>query len=65
MGRGVKGLKRRGLVAVDKTFKKAPLSAVGYTAEHRYTLQEPFGPVGRAAKSFDPRRAVQREGRHG
>jgi hypothetical protein len=47
ISRGLAGLQKHGLTTVDKTYKKAPLSAVGYTAEHHYTLQAPFGPVGR------------------
>lgn len=47
IARGIDGLVKQGLLRVNKTFKKAPLSPVGYTAEHRYTLREPFGPVGR------------------
>jgi hypothetical protein len=46
ISRGIDGLAKRGLIRVDKTYKQAPLSAVGYTAEHHYTLLEPFGPVG-------------------
>lgn len=49
--RGVARLSTRGLLAIDKTFKKAPLSPLGYTAEHRYTLQAPFGPIGKASAS--------------
>lgn len=49
VARGVSGLSNRGLLIVNKRFKKAPLSAVGYTAEHRYTLQPPFGPIGVAS----------------
>ncbi len=44
--RGVAGLGSRGLLETSKEFKTAPLSAVGYTARHRYTLQPPMGPVG-------------------
>lgn len=47
ISRGLLGLQRRDLLSVDKSYKKAPLSAVGYTAEHRYTLKPPLGPVGR------------------
>ena len=64
IGRGVAGLRRRGLLTVSQTFKKAPLSAVGYTAEHHYTLQPPFGPMGRRSSSA-PRhlgRPLNREG---
>lgn len=49
VGRGVAGLERKGLLRVEKRYKKAPLSAVGYTAENRYTLLAPFGPVGYAS----------------
>jgi hypothetical protein len=48
--RGLSGLQRHNLLTVDKTYKSAPLSAVGYTAEHRYTLKAPFGPMGRTPK---------------
>ncbi len=51
VARGIDGLLKQGLLRVDKTFKKAPLSPIGYAAEHRYTLREPFGPVGRKAAS--------------
>jgi hypothetical protein len=46
IGRGMASLSKHELIHIDKTFKKAPLSAVGYTEERRYTLQPPFGPVG-------------------
>jgi len=55
VARGIAGLREHGVLRMDQTFKKAPLSPVGYTAEHRYTLLEPFGPVGRKA----PNRNVQ------
>lgn len=51
LSRGVHGLNARGLLEVNKRYKAAPLSAVGYTAEHRYTLQPPFGPVGHVSGS--------------
>lgn len=51
IGRGIAGLAERGLLRTDKLFKKAPLSAVGYTAEHHYTLLSPFGPVGRPSRA--------------
>jgi hypothetical protein len=54
--RGIAGLKKHGLLDADKTFKKAPLSPVGYTAEHRYTLQKPFGPAGRKSGNRGPRK---------
>lgn len=55
VSRGLRGLQRRGLLDMSKTYKKAPLSPVGYTAELRYTLQDPFGPVGKLSSS-SPRR---------
>lgn len=54
VARGVHGLEKRGLLTIDKLFKIAPLSAVGYTAEHRYTLQPPFGPKGTRSGSKTP-----------
>lgn len=51
LARGINRLGKRGLLATDKTYKKAPFSPVGYTAEHRYTLQAPFGPVGKPSRS--------------
>ena len=47
ISRGITGLKEHNLLLVNKTFKLAPLSPVGYTEENRYTLAAPFGPVGR------------------
>ena len=48
--RGLRGLTEHGLLKVDKLFKAAPLSPAGYTADHLYTLQKPFGPMGRTQK---------------
>jgi hypothetical protein len=53
--RGLVGLQRRALLTADKTYKKAPPSAVGYTAEHRHTLADPFGPVGRMSGAAAPK----------
>ncbi len=58
VNRGLLGLQSKGLIVVDQTFKIAPLSAVGYTAEHRYTLQAPFGPVGRRSGAPAPKRRL-------
>lgn len=46
ISRGLTGLKNHDLLFVNKTLKQAPLSPVGYTEEKRYTLLQPFGPVG-------------------
>ena len=43
--RGIARLKEHGLLTVVKHFKPAPLAPQGYTAENRYTLQAPFGPM--------------------
>lgn len=40
--RGVRGLKKKGLLDVHKDYKKAPLAPEGYTFENRYGLQPPF-----------------------
>ena len=49
--RGLSGLRSRNLLDVDIHVKTAPLSATGATTEHRYTLQAPFGPIGRRQES--------------
>jgi hypothetical protein len=54
LSRGIDRLAGRGLLVTDKTYKKAPLSPVGYTAEHRYTLSAPFGPIGKLSSSARP-----------
>jgi hypothetical protein len=61
--RGMAGLKRRELITSKKIFKVAPLSALGYTVEQRYTLLQPFRPprrprasAGAAGKPSRPRR---------
>ena len=46
--RGLGGLIDHGLLKMEKHYKTAPLSPVGYTADHLYTLQSPFGPKGRS-----------------
>jgi hypothetical protein len=56
VNRGLLGLQAKGLMVVDHIYKKAPLSPVGYTAEQRYTLQAPFGPVGRRSGSPVPKK---------
>jgi hypothetical protein len=55
-GRGLRGLADRDVLEVRKAFKKAPLAPQGYTAEHHYTLQPPFGPKG--VRSAAARRAA-------
>ncbi len=47
VGRGISGLVDHGLLDFNESYKKAPLSPTGVTAERRYTLQAPLGPVGR------------------
>ena len=43
--RGLQGLAGHGLLNIEKYYKIAPLAPKGYTAENRYTLQPPFGPM--------------------
>ena len=45
--RGLHGLEEHGLLSIEKHYKDAPLTPQGYTAENRYTLQPPFGPLGK------------------
>ena len=49
-GRGLRGLTGHGLLEMHKHYKTAPLSPTGYTADHLYTLQQPFGPLGRSQR---------------
>jgi hypothetical protein len=42
VGRGLSRLEKEGIVKTDVKMKKAPLSPLGYTWEHRYTLLYPF-----------------------
>lgn len=49
--RGLSGLRDLNLLDVDIRVKTAPLSATGATTEYRYTLQTPFGPIGRRQRS--------------
>lgn len=50
--RGLHGLEEHGLLSIEKRYKDAPLTPQGYTAENRYTLQPPFGPVGKRQRSI-------------
>ena len=43
--RGFQGLEGHSLLNKEKYYKVAPLAPEGYTAENRYTLQPPFGPM--------------------
>lgn len=49
--RGLRELQGHGLLDVDQRFKTAPLSETGWTTEHRYTLQPPFGPQRQRARA--------------
>jgi hypothetical protein len=49
--RGVRGLRKHGLIEVRRSRKAAPLAPEGYTIENRYTLSPPFGPHGTAAST--------------
>jgi len=49
--RGSQGLKRHGLLMSEPRRVTAPLAPKGYTYENRYTLEPPFGPVGKRSKA--------------
>ena len=49
--RGVRGLRERGLLRVEKRPVTAPLAPAGVTIENRYTLLPPFGPQGKRSKA--------------
>jgi hypothetical protein len=50
--KGLKGLRRHGLVTVKRDRRTSPLAPEGYTWEHRYTLAPPFhASSGRRARS--------------
>lgn len=46
VSRGVHDLEDRGVLQVDRLWKKAPLSVIGHKPDYHYTLREPFGPLG-------------------
>lgn len=52
--RGYHGLRKKGLLTVDKKRILAPLAPEGVTYENRYTLQGPFGPRGKASTAVSP-----------
>lgn len=49
--RGLNGLTAYGLLKMTEIYNLQPLSPIGYSAERRYTLQKPFGPVGTISAS--------------
>lgn len=49
--RGYGGLQNHGLLVVRRSTFTAPLSPTGLSSENRYTLEPPFGPVGRASRA--------------
>ena len=50
MGRGLRGLREQGLVAVRKLKKPSEGAPRGFTVEHHYTLRPPFGPKGKRSE---------------
>lgn len=52
-GRGLRGLKDRGLIYERVMQKAAPASPNGYTRQHHYTLMPPFGPRGVKSKTAE------------
>jgi hypothetical protein len=51
LGRGLRSLKKHGLLNERVLAKSAPGAPEGYTQDHHYTLCPPFGPVGKSSKS--------------
>lgn len=58
LSRGVNGLASRELLLVEEQHKLAPLSKTGLTVDRRYTLKNPFGPVGRISGSVETSRRL-------
>ena len=50
---GLRGLYSNGLLSIARESKAAPLTALGYTLERRYTLLPPFGPKNPKLASHD------------
>jgi hypothetical protein len=50
---GLRGLHHYGLLRIERESKPAPLTALGYTLERRYTLLPPFGVRSSTAASSD------------
>ncbi len=50
LNRGLLSLRKSGVLRVRRERRVAPLAPEGYTWEHRYTLDSPFGPRGRPQK---------------
>jgi hypothetical protein len=61
VARGLRELRRLDLLDAPLTWKKAPLTATGWTQDMRYRLREPFGPVGKAVKGAPPELLPQPE----
>jgi len=53
--RGIRELRRAGLIENRFFWRKTALSATGWTKETRYCLRLPLGPVGVAAKGTPPK----------
>jgi hypothetical protein len=51
VGRGLRGLKAKGVLKERVLQKAAPGAPHGYTQQHHYTLQPPFGPKGKISAS--------------
>lgn len=48
--RGLRELKRAGLIEADYVWRSTPLSESGWTKDQRYRLMPPLGPSGKVAK---------------
>jgi len=51
VGRGLRSLKAQGLLTERVLQRKAPGTAQGFTRQHHYTLQPPFGPLGKTSRA--------------
>jgi hypothetical protein len=50
-GDGLRALKKLGALTSKVDYREAPLTVTGWTEEHSYTLQPPFGPRGRSRQT--------------
>lgn len=49
--RGAKKLEGHGLLEIEWSHKTAPTTPAGWTWEQRYTMQPPFGPIGKLSRT--------------
>ncbi|MEO8291183.1 MAG: hypothetical protein ABI649_09355 [Gaiellaceae bacterium] len=63
-GRGLRSLREQGLLTVRRLKKPSEAAPLGFTVEHHYTLQPPFGPKGKRSKLLARAREVADENSH-